>query len=241
LKVIILAGGKGVRYDIDKPKALAMIGNKPIIYHLMNIYSQQGYNEFIVCLGWHQEYITDYFTRTCHNFKIEFVDTGQDSHTAKRLKLIEKYIPYSNDNFFCTYCDGLSNVNLMKLQVRHTTHKNIATLTAVRPINQFGVLHFDNNGNIEHFEEKPKMEEFINGGFFIFNKKIFSYIDITKNQELEKDILKKLVEVKQLGCYKHNEESAFWETLNTVKDEINLNNILSECTRNQKEPVWLRI
>jgi glucose-1-phosphate cytidylyltransferase len=227
MKVVILCGGKGVRYNIDKPKSLAMIGDKPIIRHLMDIYSQQGFNEFILCLGWKQEDIIDYFSKAEHKYKITFVDTGQESHTAKRLKLIEQYIPKEDENLFCTYADGLSNIDLTKLQARHLANKNIATLTAVRPINQFGVLVFDKSENIVRFEEKPKMIQYINGGFFIFNKKIFDYIDVNKNQELEKDILTELAYNNELGSYKHE---GFWETLNTPKDEIMLNELYRKRT-----------
>lgn len=238
MKVVILCGGKGTRYDIDKPKSLAMIGNKAIIHYLMDIYAKQGYNDFILCLGWRQEDIIRYFTTHKHNFKIDFVDTGQESHTAKRLKLVRDYIPKEDTNFFCNYCDGLANVNLMKLQARHITNRNIVTLTAVRPTNNFGTLLFDNNGSVIEFKEKPKLKDYINGGFFIFDKKIFDYIDMTKNQELEKDILTTLAKDNQLGAYKHE---GFWKTLNTMKDEINLNNILTKCTEEGKEPIWLDI
>jgi len=238
LKVVILAGGRGQRYDSEKPKALSIIGNKAIIHHLMEIYAKQGYNEFILCLGWKQEDIINHLIRVPHNFKIDFVDTGQDSNTAKRLKLIQDYIPKEDKEFFCTYADGLANIDLMKLQARHITNKNIATLTAVRPTNNFGTLLFDNNGNVTEFKEKPKLKDYINGGFFIFNKKIFDYIDITKNQELEKDILTTLVNENELGAYKHEK---MWVTVNTIKDEIYLNNILTKCTEEGKEPIWLDV
>lgn len=238
MKVVILAGGKGTRYDSDKPKALATIGNKAIIHHLMDIYHKQGYNEFILCLGWRQEDIINHLIRVPHDFNISFIDTGQESHTAKRLKLIQDYIPKEDKEFFCTYADGLANIDLMKLQARHATNKNIATLTAVRPTNNFGTLLFDDNENVIDFKEKPKLKDYINGGFFIFNKKIFDYIDLDKNQELEKDILTKLAKDNQLGAYKHE---GFWKTVNTPKDEIHLNNVLTECTEKCKQPIWLRI
>ncbi len=238
MKVVILAGGKGTRYDSDKPKSLAMIGNKSIIHHLMDTYAKQGYDDFILCLGWKQEEIINHLIKATHNCKIEFVDTGQLSHTAKRLKLIQDYIPKEDKDFFCTYADGLANIDLMKLCARHITNKNVATLCAVRPTNQFGTLLFNGNGNVIEFKEKPKLKDYINGGFFIFNKKIFDYIDLDKNQELEKDILTKLAKENRLGSYKHE---GFWETLNSPKDEINLNNILTKCTEKGKEPIWLDI
>jgi len=241
MKTVILCGGKGTRYDIDRPKSLAIIGNKPIIHHLMDIYGHQGHKEFILCLGWKQEDIIKYFLSHKHNYIITFIDTGQESHTAKRVKLIEKYIPKEDKDFFCTYADGLANINLMKLCARHITNRNIATLTVVQPTNNFGTLTFDGNGNVIEFKEKPKMIEYINGGFFIFNRRIFDYIDDDKNEELEKDVLTKLAKDNRLGAYKHDDKSSFWKTLNTQKDEIKLNNILTECIKKGKNPIWLNI
>lgn len=240
MKVVILAGGKGVRYDKDKPKALAMIGNKPIIFHLMDIYKQQGYNDFILCLGWKQDIISNYILNTENDYNIKCVDTGIENYTAKRIKLIESYIPKNDENFLCTYVDGLSNVDLGNLINKHLKNKKIVTLTAVRPINQFGILEFDNNNNIIGFKEKPKMNEFVNGGFFVFNKKIFNYIDLNKNQELEKDILTKLLEDKQLCVFKCDNENFFWETINNIKDEINLNNLYNKCMENNEKLMWLK-
>jgi len=139
-----------------------------------------------------------------------------------------------------SYADGLANVNLINLKARHLTYNNMVTLTAIRPINQFGEIIFDENDSIIKFKEKPRMKAYINGGFFIMNKKVFDYINIEKNQELEKDILTKLADIGQLGAYKHN---SFWETLNTPKDEINLNNIFNDYTytKNYKKLPWLTI
>jgi glucose-1-phosphate cytidylyltransferase len=236
MKVVILAGGKGTRYDTDKPKYLASIGGKPVIQHLMDIYVKQGYDELILCLGWKKEETIKYFTKSDNNCSITFVDTGLESNTAKRLKLVENYI--TDDNFMCNYSDGLSNVNLMKLEVRHLTNKNIATLTAMKPRNPFGELKFDAKGNVTDFKEKPKMDTYVNGGFFIFNRKIFDWIDENKNQELEKDILVKLAQENQLGAYKHDD---FFITLNTRKDELEISNLYYERTKNNEELDWLRI
>lgn len=238
MKVVILAGGRGTRYDSDKPKYLASIGRKPLIHHLMDIYSKQGYNNFILALGWKKEETIRYFSEINHNFHIEFADTGQESNTAKRLKWIDEFIPEEDTNFMCNYADGLSNVNLMKLEARHLTNKNIGTLTAVKPFNPFGELRFDNDGNVIKFEEKPKMDSYVNGGYFIFNRKIFDWIDESLNQELEKDILVKLARNYQLGAYKHDD---FWITMNTRKDELELSKLYNKRINNNEELDWLKI
>lgn len=239
MKVVLLCGGKGTRYDTDRPKYLATIGDKPLIQHVMDIYIKQGYDEFILCLGWKKEETVEYFTNNhWHDCFIEYVDTGIESNTAKRLKLIENYLSDKDDTFMCNYADGLANVNLMKLEARHLTNKNIGTLTAVKPYNPFGELRFDDNGNVTTFEEKPKMDTYVNGGYFIFNRKIFDWIDNNKNQELEKDILVELAKNNQLGAYKHND---FFITMNTRKDELELSNLYHKREKINEELDWLKI
>jgi len=236
MKVVILAGGRGTRYDTDKPKYLASIGGKPLIQHLIDIYVKQGYDEIILCLGWKKEETINYFTKSDNNCTITFIDTGLNNNTAKRLKCVERYI--EDDAFMLNYADGLANVNLMKLEARHLTNRNVCTLTAVRPYNQFGTLKFNSDGNVIEFEEKPLMKSYINGGFFICNKKIFDWIDENKNQELEKDILVELAKNNQLGAYKHE---GYWETLNTVKDELRISNLYHERIANCEVLDWLMI
>lgn len=219
MKTILLCGGKGTRYDITKPKSLVMIGNKSIIHHIMEIYSRQGYNDFILTLGWKGNLIKKYFNNISHSYNIEFVDTGEDSDTGERIRQIE---PYIDDNeFFCTYSDGLANVNMDNLKNKFLSyqHFNIsAMMTIVRPIDQFGVVDIDDEDFVSKFDEKPLSNNWINGGFFIFSKNIFKYIK--KNESLENYVLPRLVKHKILATYKHE---TYWNTLNTPKDEIRLN------------------
>lgn len=237
MKTVILCGGKGTRYDIERPKSLAIIGDKPIIHHVMDIYSIQGFNDFILAIGWKGDHIENYFKSSEKSEKLEFditfVDTGIDSNTGHRIKLIEDYIGKDKD-FFCTYSDGLANIDLSRLIEYHKTHKKIATITAVRPYHQFGILRFDND-NIISFDEKPRMNEYINGGFFIFNRQIFDYIYKDNNDELEKDIFPRLLDIYNLVAYKHE---GFWDTLNTPKDEIRLNRLYDEYVKTDNILEW---
>lgn len=241
MKVVILAGGKGLRYNSDIPKALAMIGDKPIIYHIMDVYAIQGYNDFIIATGYKKELIEEYISNMKQiepDYNIQCIDTGQESNTGKRIKLIEEYIPKEDKHFFCTYADGIGNINLNKLLIQHIDNNIMATITVVKPYSQFGIIKFNKFSKVIEFEEKPKMNEHINGGFFIFNKEIFDCIDLCKNEELEKEIFSKLIKKNELGVYKHN---GFWETLNTTKDEIRLNVLYKKSIDSKTELEWYSI
>ncbi|MBU0777706.1 NTP transferase domain-containing protein, partial [Patescibacteria group bacterium] len=225
MKVVVLCGGKGTRYGNNKPKSLAMIGDKPILHHLLEILYRQGYNDFILAIAWKGHDIIDYFNSINHNYKIEFVYTKQESNTGGRLKEIEQYVK-NECRFLCMYCDGLANINIKKLyeQNKRIVYNNldpIATMTVVQPYNQFGVVSFNPVTNrVIEFIEKPKMNEYVNAGFFIFTRHIFNYIDKDKNESLESDVLPKLVKEGRINVYKHER---YWDTLNTPKDEIRLN------------------
>lgn len=234
MKVVILAGGKGNRYDSDIPKPLANIGDIPIIRHVMSIYQSQGYNDFIIALGYKKEYIVDYFYKNDTNFNINFADTGEDSNTANRIKIIENLIPVEDKNFLCTYADGIANINLELLIKQHDKLNPICTLTAVRPFNQYGILRTDLTGRVLQFIEKPKMKEYINGGFFVFNRSIFRHI-IDSNEDLEMKVLPRLCYEGKLGAYKHE---GYWATLNTRKDEIRINKIYYDCIADNKPLPW---
>lgn len=200
------------------PKALIPIGSRPIIWHIMKYYAYFGFNEFILCLGYKGKDIIRYFKKE-KEFKITFLDTGIEANTGERLKKAGKFI--KADTFFTTYGDGLSNLNLKALVRFYLRHKKLATLTAVRPHSSFGIVGIDSRTNlITHFDEKPLLDHWINGGFFIFNKGIFKYI---KNKDmLEHDTFGRLVQNGQLCAYRY---SGFWECMDTYKDNLKLNEL----------------
>jgi len=258
MKVVILAGGLGTRISEEshlKPKPMIGIGDKPILWHIMKIYSYYGYNDFIICCGYKgyviKEYFSNYFLHTSditfdfsdnnkiviHNnvaepWKVTLVDTGLDSMTGKRVKLIKPYIKESED-FMLTYGDGVSDIDINKLVLYHNQHKKLATVTSIQPTGRFGALNIDKNNIIESFEEKPKGDNsWINGGFFVFNYKVFDYIP-DGNIIFEKEPLKNLAKDKQLVAYKHD---GFWQCMDTMRDKSYLESLWT--TDNAPWKVW---
>ena len=221
-EVIIFCGGKGTRlwpYTKNKNKNLIEIGGKPILWHVMKTFSSSGFIDFILCLGLHGDKIREYFSIPANreNWKIRFVDTGVETFVGGRLKQVIKLI--KSDNFLATYGDGVSNVNIKKLMEFHTKHGKIATLTATKMISPYGILDIAKDGfTIKNFQEKPILNKWINGGFFVFNKKILNYLE--ESEDLENVILKKLAENNQLIAYKHED---FWKSMDTFKDALILN------------------
>ena len=254
MQLVILAGGKGTRISEEsylKPKPLIEIGGMPIIWHLMKIYSYHGINEFIICGGYKCNLIKDFFSNYIFhksdieidifknkikkisnfklNWKIIIADTGLETQTGGRLKRIQKYL---KGNHFCmTYGDGLSDINIKKLISFHRSHKKLATVTAIQPVGKFGAINIVNN-NVINFREKPKGDgQWINGGFFVLNKKIFSYID--NDQTIwERQPLEKLSQNNELKAFKHN---GFWQSMDTLNDKNTLEKIWSDQT---KRPPW---
>ena len=220
MQTVILCGGKGTRlreFTENLPKPLVEIGGKPILWHIMKIYSYYGFNDFILCLGYKGEMIKEYF-RNNSEWKITFVDTGQETYTGGRIKKIERYI--DGGVFLVTYSDGLSNINLNELLNFHKSKKTIATITCVNPISQFGILEIDEQGIITMFKEKPLVNQWINGGFFVFNKEIFNYL--SENDVLEKHPFERLANEKKISAYKFN---GFWSCMDTYKDTQTLNEL----------------
>ncbi len=234
MKVVILCGGYGTRLAEEtkvRPKPMVKIGNLPILVHLINYYSGFGHNEFILALGYKGNYIKKYFKKyKKKKLNITLVDTGKNSLTGGRLLRLKKYL--SNEkSFMVTYGDGLSNINLHKLKMFHKKHKKIASLSAVRPPARFGEL-FLKKGVVSQFKEKPQTSEnWINGGFFIFNSKIFDYLKNDKTI-LERDPFQKLSSKKQLMAYKHH---GFWQCMDTLRDKTLLNQIW-----NSKKIPWIK-
>jgi glucose-1-phosphate cytidylyltransferase len=222
MQVVILCGGKGTRLlpKTEKiPKPLIDIGGKPILWHLMKVFSGYGHNDFILCLGYLGDKIKEYF-QDPDNFEedwnITFADTGLDSSKGERLRRIKDYI--KSEDFLVSYGDDLSDVNIKELVKFHKKNKKIATLTAINPVYDYGVLQMNGNNEIIGFKEKPKLDHWINAGFFVFNKKIFDYIK--EGWDLEKEIFTTLSKDRQLSAFKH---TGFWKSMNTIKDSIELN------------------
>ena len=245
--VIILCGGKGTRMQEEtetRPKPMVEIGGKPILWHIMKIYSYYGYNRFILALGYKSEYIKRYFydyritssdfTLTMHphefpvvhsipedsNWRITFVDTGEDTLKGGRIKRLEQYI--ESDNFHLTYGDGVADINIEQLYHFHTSHNCIGTVSAVRPPSRFGELLLSDD-KVEEFEEKPQLGTgLINGGYFVFNKKFLGYLTPNKNCDFEFGALQKLAKDGQLRAYQH---TGFWQCMDNVRDRDYLNKL----------------
>ena len=221
MKLIILAGGYGTRLAEEtkiKPKPLVKIGNKPIIWHLMKIYSFYGINEFIICLGYKGNLIKKELRKLNENWNIKYVDTGLNTMTGGRVKRLEKYLK-KEENFCLSYGDGLSDVNIKKLIKFHVKNKKVATLTAVKYKNPKGILVFSSKNKIKLIKEKPI--EYINGGFFVLSNKIFKYLKNDKTV-FEKDCLPKITRINQLIAFKHN---GFWACMDTMREKKELNKI----------------
>jgi glucose-1-phosphate cytidylyltransferase len=244
MKVVIFAGGLGTRLMEEteaRPKPMVEIGGKPILWHIMKLYESQGFNEFIVCLGYKQTMIKEYFMNyyytnsditidlasnaftvlnaTQENFKITLVDTGYATNTAGRLKRVKKYI--GNEPFMLTYGDGLSDINLNKLVKFHKDKGKLLTLTTIQMPGKFGNLDVDANGNLIRFVEKPEDDGvWINGGFMIVKPEIFKYFeDEMDDIQFEKGPLIKLTNLNQVSAYKH---LGFWKCMDAMRDKIEL-------------------
>jgi len=243
MKVVLLAGGLGTRLSEEtdiKPKPMVEIGGKPILWHIMKIYSHHGFNEFIICLGYKGHVIKEYFSNfflhhsdvtfdlkqnkmevhnsEAENWKITLVDTGKDSMTGGRIKRIEKYV--NNSTFMLTYGDGVSDINIKELVEFHKKNKKMVTVTAVQPESRFGVLDINNANEVKSFLEKPKGESgWINGGFFVCEPEVFKYI---KGDDTiwERDPLENIAKDNNLCAFKHE---GFWKPMDSLKDKHDLN------------------
>jgi len=221
MKCVILCGGKGTRLKElteELPKPLIRVGGKPVVSHIMDRYSHEGFNEFILCTGYKGEMIKKYFEKNDNKDReIRIIDTGLESTKAKRLSKIEKYL--GDDSFFLAYGDDVANVNIQELLKFHKENKKIATITIIHPENPYGILELRGH-EVIHFKEKPLMNEWINGGYMVLNRRIFEYIG--EGDELEKEVFEKLVGERELCAFKH---TGFWKSMNTFKDVQELNNL----------------
>ena len=223
MKVVILAGGLGTRlseYTNLIPKPMVQINKKPIIYYIMKHFSNYGHKEFYVALGYKGNVIKNYFKKKKFNWNVNLIDTGLKTMTGGRLKKLKKYL--GEDDFFLTYGDGVSNVNLRELKKFHKSKKNcLVTMTAVRPPARFGAIKIKGQ-RVKLFREKSRLDEgWINGGFFIMKPRFLNYIKKTSSF-LEKHPLEKAAKMNQLFAFKHK---GFWQCMDTKRDKDNLENI----------------
>ncbi len=256
MKVVILAGGLGTRLSEEtdiRPKPMVEIGGKPILWHIMKIYSHYGFNEFIICLGYKgfmvKEYFANYFLHqsdvtfdlsnnqmkihntATENWKITLVDTGKDTLTGGRIKRIKEYV--NGEKFFLTYGDGVSNVNIKQLLDFHDSKKKMVTVTAIQTTGKFGALQINNDLQVMNFKEKPKSDgHWINGGFFVCEPQIFDFIE-GDNTIWERDPLEKITAGNNLVAYKHE---GFWKPMDTLKDKMDLNELWNNGTAEWK--IW---
>ncbi len=223
MKVIILCGGKGTRLSEETkiiPKPLVRIGNKPILVHIINYYKKFGFNNFIIPVGYKGYLIKEYFSKSNFDKNIKIVDTGLNAMTGRRLLKLKNFFKV-NENFMLTYGDGLSDVDISKTLKFHLKHKKIATLTAVRPPVRFGELRLKKTKVTKFMEKTQTKTGWINGGYFILNQKVFSYIN-KKNEMFEKEPITRLVKNSQVKAFKHN---GFWQCMDTLRDKEYLNKL----------------
>jgi len=223
MKAVILAGGYGTRISEEshlKPKPMIEIGGKPIIWHIMKIYATYGINDFIICCGYKGEIIKKYFESfDSEPWNVELIDTGLDTMTGGRIKRIQNRI----DETFClTYGDGVSDVNIRDLISFHNSKKSLATLTAIHPPERFGVLNISGEYVTEFHEKHRGESSWINGGFFVFEPKIFDYLSDGDSTILEKKPLETLAHEQNLTAFKHN---GFWHPMDTLRDKNYLENL----------------
>lgn len=245
MKVVILAGGLGTRISEEthlKPKPMIEIGGKPILWHIMKIYSAYGHHDFIVCCGYKgytiKEYFANYFLhmsdvtfdmvqnsmevhqRNVEPWRITLVDTGESTMTAGRLKRVASYIK-DEEAFFFTYGDGLSSIDIDKQLSFHKSHGKLATITAVMPPGRYGALRL-NGATVENFEEKPQGDGgSINGGFFVLSPKVIDYID-GDTSSWENEPIKRLASDRQLMAFAHD---GFWQAMDTLRDKMLLDSL----------------
>jgi glucose-1-phosphate cytidylyltransferase len=246
-QVVILCGGMGTRLREEteyRPKPLVDIGGKPILWHIMKIYSSFGFNDFVLCLGYKGHMIKDYFLNyrvmtsdftlragrreeiQYHNsgriedWTITFAETGLEANTGARVKRIEPYV--RGDNFMLTYGDGVADLDVAKLWEFHAQHGKIGTVTGVLPFSRYGELAVD-GGRVTVFSEKPQDEEgYISGGFFIFQRRFFDYLRADDDCVLESEPLGRLAQEGQLMSYLHR---GFWRCMDTYRDFVALNDL----------------
>lgn len=256
MKVVILCGGLGTRLreeTVYRPKPMVEIWGKPILWHIMKIYAHYGFKDFILCLGYKGEMIKEYFynyeilnndftielgnhknieIHSSHGekgWRVTLADTGDKALKGARLKRIEKYV--DSNQFMVTYGDGVADINIKDLLNFHQSHGKLATLTGVHPLSRFGELEVKGK-QVLQFTEKPQSDKgLINGGFFVFNRQIFNYLEDRDDCDLEYGALEKLASEGQLMVYEHHK---FWYCMDNLRDLDYLNKLCA-----QGKPPWM--
>ena len=232
MKVVILCGGFGSRLGKETsviPKPMVKIDKDPILIHILRLYFKHGYNDFILALGYKGNFIQNFFKRNKFKFKVRTIFTGKKTLTGGRLLKLKKYLKKEN-NFMLTYGDGISDQNIKKLEKFHLKHNRTATMTVVRPPVRFGEVTLKKDKIIK-FKEKPQIQtSWINGGFFVFNNKIFKFLS-KDNEMLERNPMEKLYKKNQLMAFRHH---GFWQCMDTQRDK----DLLVKLIKEQKAP-WL--
>ena len=252
IPVVIFCGGQGTRMKEEtefRPKPMVTLGGKPILWHIMKIYSHYGFNNFIIALGYKGDYIKNYFLnqeylendfqintktgkkilhkntrRKKDEFNITFVDTGLETPTGDRLIKVKKYL--KSDVFMVTYGDGISDINISDLLNFHKKKKSIGTVTGVHPKSKWGIIVSDKNGIVKRFQEKPRFNQYTNGGFMVFTKRVFEYL---KKGDMIHDAFPGLAKNGQLTVYLHE---GYWGAMDTYQDVEEMNK------QWKKDPLW---
>lgn len=255
-KIVILAGGLGTRLREEtefKPKPMVEVGGQPILWHIMKSFMDYGFNDFVIATGYKSNVIKNYFLNLqaytqdiCLNFdngkfmysnsenmnqkhfQVSVIDTGQNTNTGERISKLRDIL--GEDTFICTYGDGLSNVDIRSLLTFHQSHKRFATVTAVKPRSRFGQLEISADKIVTQFWEKPIMDDWVNGGFFVFEPEVLDFIN--RGDSLESELLVRLVGIQQLAAYCHE---GFWYPMDTYREFLELNEMW-----NRGETPWIR-
>lgn len=247
MKAVLLAGGLGTRMREEtefRPKPMVEIGSRPVLWHIMKVLGAQGITDFVICAGYKSEYIKNYFynygasnldftvrlgdqtSTVFHGSHDEFdwtvtvADTGESTMTGGRIKMIEDYI--QGEPFLATYGDGIANIDLEGLLQFHASHGKTATMTVTQPTSRFGVVDIDDSGIVSQFREKPKVNDWINMGYFVFQPQIFDFLKT--DSVLEDEPLRSLASLSELGAYRH---SGFWQPMDTYREYLLLNELWS--------------